>query len=440
MRVVQLTPGTGNFYCGACVRDNALAHELNALGCETLTVPLYLPMVTDEPADDGMQPILFGGLNVYLQEKIALFRHTPRWLDKLFDNPKLLRKLSDRAGMTSAKELGEMTLSSLKGMDGKQAKEIRHLVDWLKEYGHPDIVLLSNCLLSGLAKQIKAELGVPVLNTLQGEDGYLDSLGDPYSDQCWSALRHVANDVDLFIAVSPYYGETMKSRMSLPDHKVVAVYNGIKLDGYGPSHRPDNPPVLGYFARLYPAKGLDQLVDTFIRLKERKSIPGLKLKAGGTATPSDEKFIREQKMKLDAAGFLQDAEFVENLSHEDKIEFLKSLTVLSVPTAYAESFGLYVVEALASGVPVVQPAEGAFPDLIKETGGGLLFKPRDTEDHADTLEKLLSNVTLAQEMGERGRLAVNEKFTVRKMAEGMIEVFERVSAPGDHSIQAAAGV
>ncbi|MCA9419267.1 MAG: glycosyltransferase, partial [Candidatus Omnitrophica bacterium] len=95
---------------------------------------------------------------------------------------------------------------------------------------------------------------------------------------------------------------------------------------------------------------------------------------------------------------------------------------------------------LASGVPVVQPAEGAFPDLIKETGGGLLFKPRDTEDHADTLEKLLSNVTLAQEMGERGRLAVNEKFTVRKMAEGMIEVFERVSAPGDHSIQAAAGV
>ncbi len=439
MRVVQLTPGTGNFYCGACVRDNALANELNALGCETLTVPLYLPMVTDEPTDGEGQPILFGGLNVFLQEKIPLFRYTPRWFDKIFDNPKLLRKLSDKAGMTSAKQLGEMTLSSLQGMDGKQAKEIRHLVDWLKEYGHPDIVLLSNCLLSGLAKQIKAELGVPVLNTLQGEDGFLDSLGEPYSDQCWSSLKEVAKEVDLFIAVSPYYRETMKVRMALPDSQIVSVYNGINLAGYGPSLWPDEPPILGYFARLYPAKGLDCLIDTFILLKQRDTIPGLKLRVGGTATPSDEKFIANQKNKLDQAGYLGDAEFVENLNHEEKLEFLKSLTVLSVPTAYAESFGLYVIEAMAAGVPVVQPAEGAFPDLIEETGGGLLFKPRDTTDHADTLEKLLSDVKLAQEMGERGRLAVNEKFSVRKMAEGMMEIFERVVASKDSSVQAVTG-
>lgn len=426
MRVVQLTPGTGNFYCGACVRDNALANELNAQGCETLTVPLYLPMVTDEPTAGGELPILFGGLNVYLQEKVPLFRHTPRWLDKIFDNPRLLRKLSDRAGMTSARELGEMTLSSLKGMNGKQAKEVRFLIDWLKEYGRPDLVLLSNCLLSGLAKGIRSELGVPVLNTLQGEDGFLDSLGDPYSDLCWNTLREAARDVDLFIAVSPYYARKMQMRLRLPDDRLTAVYNGIKLDGYGPSLRPTDPPVLGYFARLYPAKGLDRVVDVFIRLRKRGTVPDLKLKAGGTATPADEPFIREQKAKLEREGLLSETEFSTNLSHEEKIEFFKSLTVMSVPTAYPEAFGLYVIEAMAAGVPVVQPSEGAFPELIEETDGGLLFDPRDPEDHAAALEKLLSDVTLAQTMGERGRAAVTEKFRVERMAREIIEIFEKV--------------
>ena len=290
MRIVQLTPGTGNFYCGTCLRDNALVAALRKQGHDAVLLPMYLPHFVDEESVAEDAPLFFGGINVYLQQKSALFRKTPAWLDRWLDAPALLHRAASRAGMTSARDLGELTLSMLLGEEGRQAKELEKVIAWLsRKENRPDVVSLSNVLLVGLARRIRQALGVPVVCTLQGEDSFLDALPEP--DRCWQALRERAADVSMFVAVSRYYGEVMTQRLGLDPARVTVVYNGINLDGYAPAvagpPRLPNPPIIGYLARMHPSKGLGVLVEAFIRLKERKRIPGVRLRIAGGQTFED---------------------------------------------------------------------------------------------------------------------------------------------------------
>ena len=132
MRLIQLTPGTGNFYCGSCLHDNALVRALRARGHDDLMVPLYLPFVVEDPALATQTPIFLGGLSVYLAQKFPGLRRVPAWLNRLFSSPALLRQLARLAGMTSARDLGESTLSMLRGEHGRQAGELDRLVEWLR--------------------------------------------------------------------------------------------------------------------------------------------------------------------------------------------------------------------------------------------------------------------------------------------------------------------
>ena len=118
MKIVQVTAGTGSFYCGTCLRDNALVAGLKGLGHETLMIPLYLPIVTDEPAQSNGAQTFYGGVNVYLQQKSPIFRKTPRWFDRIFDSTTILGWSAKKAARTQATQLGPLTLSILKGEEG----------------------------------------------------------------------------------------------------------------------------------------------------------------------------------------------------------------------------------------------------------------------------------------------------------------------------------
>ena len=89
MRIIHLTPGTGNFHCGSCLRDHAMVRALGKVGHEMTLVPLYLPMVTDDEKADSSAPLFLGGINMYLQQKFRFFRWTPKWLDRFFDRESL---------------------------------------------------------------------------------------------------------------------------------------------------------------------------------------------------------------------------------------------------------------------------------------------------------------------------------------------------------------
>jgi len=424
MNLVQITPGAGGMYCGNCFRDNALVAALRKRGHEVLMVPLYLPMTLDEESQAAGVPTFFGGINVYLQQQSAFFRRAPKWLHSLLDSPALLKLAAGRAAKTRAADVGELSLSMLRGEAGNQARELDELIAWLKTQPRTDVIMLSNAMLMGFTRKLKAELGCKVVCNLQGEDAYLDSMPSPLREQVWTLLAERCRDCDLFIAPSRYFGDTMMKRLNLPADRVKVVLNGISLEGYGATPksglRTPNSPILGYFARMCRDKGLDLLVETFIELKRRNAVPGLKLKVGGGCGPSDERFVAQLKEHLRRTGCLEDVSFHPNLTREEKVAFLQSLSVFSVPALYGEGFGLYLIEALAAGVPVVQPRHAAFPELIKATGGGMIAEP-NAASLAAAIETLLRDPARLNALRESGQRAVMERFTVDQMAKGVEE-------------------
>lgn len=432
MKIILITPGTGSYYCGVCMRDNALAKELIRQGHDAVMLPMYLPLTLDESAASPETPIFYGGINVYLQEKFALFRHTPRWLDELLNTPALLRFAGRQSDMTNGAELGELTVSMMRGEEGRQAKELDQLVNWLKEEGKPDAVWLSTALLAGLARRIKTALRVPVLGSLQGEDTFLDSLPEPSRARSWQALIERARDVDLFIAPSRFYADLMGDRMQIETARRRVIPNGICLDGFNMAKGPAEKPFVGYLARFIEEKGLGLVVDAFIELKKRGRYPEVQLRCAGAMTAEDARYVALLERKIAAAGLTQQVEFLPNVTRDAKIAFLQSLTLFSVPALYPEAFGLYVIEALAVGVPVVQPRSAAFPEIIEATGGGVLFQPGSAAALAEAWESLLAAPQNARELGARGRMAVHRDYSMGRMAERFLaatrEVFDAAGA------------
>jgi glycosyltransferase involved in cell wall biosynthesis len=410
-------------FCGACLRDNALVTALRRLGHDALMVPLYLPLTLDEENQSAGTPIFFTGINVYLEQQSALFRNAPGWLHQALASPTLLNWASGAAAKTSPMDLGAMTVSMLRGEEGNQARELEQLLGWLRAE-KPDVISLSNALLVGMARRIKAELRVPVLCSLQGEDWFLDALPSPDRELAWQTASQRAADVDLFIAPSRYFADLMQRRLNLPSERVRVLLNGLNLDGYAaPLSQGDvQPPVLGYFARMCREKGLETLVNAFILLKKRGRVANLKLRIGGSCGPADQVVVDQLSARLQQNNLLGDVEFHKNLSRADKQAFLRSLTVFSVPAVYGEAFGLYVIEALASGVPVVQPRHAAFPELIAATGGGLLCAPGDEPALADAIETLLLDPARARSLGRAGQKVVQEQFGIETMARQMAEL------------------
>jgi glycosyltransferase involved in cell wall biosynthesis len=425
VRIIQITPGAGtNFGCENCLRDNALVLELRRQGHDVLMVPLYLPLASDGPDCGPAAPIFFGGINVYLQQKSWLFRRTPRWLDRLLDARWLLRWASRRAEMTKAADLGEATLSMLRGEDGRQVKELRRLAEWLAEQPRPGAVCLSNALLAGLARPLKAAVGAPVACILQDEEGFLDALPGPYRDRAWGTLADRAADVDAFLAVSRSYGDIMLRRLHLEPGRLRVVPPGIDLAGYAPAAAPPATPTIGYLAQLNRARGLDTLVEAFLIIRAGGRLPGVRLRLAGGNTPGDRPYLDDVRGRIEAAGAAADVEFLPILDRPARQQFLRSLSVLSVPARGEPAFGLFVLEALASGVPVVQPRAGAFPELLEATGGGRLVEPESAPALAAGIEQLLADPEEARLLGERGRQAVAEKFNVQKMARDAVAVLE----------------
>ena len=410
------------------MRDAALAQAMLDLGHDVLMMPLYLPLQTESFDSTGISPIFFGGINVYLQQKSAFFRRTPRWLDRFFDSPRLLRWVSRHAGMTSARDLGQTTLSMLRGEEGRQMKELKRLVEWLEtQDSKPDVVCLSNVLLIGLARCIRQRLHVPVVCLLQDEDGFLDGLPPPYLQQAWQTVAERANDVDQFIAVSRYYADVMRQRLGLHPDRVSVVYTGIPLHGYKSCQVSSESPTIGYLSRMCPDRGLDTLVEAFIHLKKKEKLKNAKLRICGGSTVDDKAFIEGIRGKLISCGVMDDVEFVPDFGRDARRAFLRMLSVLSVPEKQPVAYGLYVLEALAAGVPVVQPAHGVFPELLEMTGGGVLCEPNKAEAFAAAIEPFLLEPQYAQQLGQQGRNAVFEKFNIDQTARDLVRIYGQVA-------------
>lgn len=437
MRVTFLTAGTGSYHCGACMRDNTLVTALHRDGHEVALLPMYLPMQLDEEVLPQVEsaPIFFGGINVYLQQKFSFFRHTPRWLDKLFNGAGLLRSAAKRSHMTSPRDQGEMMLAMLRVEESRLTKELDKLIDWLEHHEKPDLIALSNALLSGLTRELKKRLNnIPVVAFFQGEDTFMDSLPDPFREESWSELKLRLAECDMLVAPTRFYAEMMADRLEIDPAEIEILPNGINLEGYEKGKAERDTPAIGYLARMSREKGLGDLVDAFLALHGAGKFPECRLVIAGAYTLGDEPFVREQKHKIEEAGLSDLVSWHPNVTRKEKADILRSLTIFSVPVQYPEAFGLYLVEAMACGVPVVNPSASSFLEIVAATGGGLGVTPGDPEALAKGWEQLLGDPDELAAMGERGRRAVEDKYSVGAMKDGFVKLAERVLAEAERSI------
>jgi glycosyltransferase involved in cell wall biosynthesis len=429
MRLAYITAGAAGMYCGSCLHDNTLASALLATGHEVLLVPTYTPIRTDE-TDVSQKRVFFGGINVYLQQKLALFRHTPWAVDRLLDARGLLKLASRFATRTQAEDLGALTVSMLKGEHGHQRKEVDKLVGWLASEVRPEVVNLTNVLLSGMVDELKRRLEVPVLGTLQGDDIFLEALPEPYRGQALELVRAHCGRLDGFIATSRYYADFMAEYLRIPRGRIDVVYPGLNLQGHAvpgetPARANGGPLTIGYFARICPEKGLHVLVEAFRILSQVEGAPPCRLRVSGWLGDNNRRYFSDLRTRLAGWGLADRFEHVESPDHASKVRFLQGLDVLSVPTTYREPKGLYVLEAWANGVPVVQPRHGSFPELVEQTGGGLLVNPDDPADLARGLRQMLEDHGRRVELGRKGQEAVHRELNADKMAQNTVTVYRK---------------
>jgi glycosyltransferase involved in cell wall biosynthesis len=416
-------------YCGSCLHDNTLAAGLLALGHDVTLVPLYTPTLTDEP-NVSQQRVFFGGISVYLEQHSALFRKTPWVVDKLWDSKLALTAASKRSIAVDPRLLGELTVSILRGEDGYQRKELEKLLQWLVNEPRPDVVNIPYSLLISLARPLKRALGRPVCCTLQGDDLFLEGLHEPYRTQALDLIRANVEHVDVFLPVSDYYARFMAGYLGIPPDKMHVVPLGIRAENFPPrTRRRSEPFTIGYFARVAPEKGLRELCEAYHRMRQRPGCPPSRLEVAGYLAPEHRGYLASIKTQMKDWGLGDAFRYQGAPDRPGKIQFFAGIDAFSVPAVYAEPKGLSVLEAMASGVPVVQPRRGAFPEILEKTGGGLLVDPDDPDALADALLALWKDPELAADLGCRGAEGVRRHYTASHMANRALEVFARLTAP-----------
>lgn len=438
MRILSITAGAAGMYCGSCFRDNALAIELLARGHEVSLVPMYTPTRTDEQNVSNRR-VLFGGISVYLQQHASLFRRTPRFLDRLWDSPRVIAAFSRRAVQTDARMLGDLTVSMLEGERGPIRKEFEKLVDWVRDEPVPDVVNLPNSLLIALAEPLARTLGRPVCCTLQGEELFIDGLLPRYRDRALALIRDQVRHVDRFIAVSEYCARFMGELLDIPAERMSVVPLGINTAGYGPPAPDPSGFAVGYFARVAPEKGLHALAEAYVLFRRRIGHARVQLRVAGYRPPGPSPYLDRVRGVLDKAGLGQELVDLGEVDRDGKLAFLRGLDVLSVPATYDEPKGLFLIEAMASGVPVVQPRRGAFVEVLDHTGGGLLVDPDSTEALAEGLYRLWSDADLRRSLGARAAAGVAARYTVSESTARLVDVYESVVRRAPARAPAAAG-
>jgi glycosyltransferase involved in cell wall biosynthesis len=424
-------------YCGSCLRDNAQAAELLRRGHQVTLLPLYTPTSPDE-RNVSRKRVLFGGISIYLQQYAPLFRHLPRAFDRLWDSPWVIDAFAKRSISTDPALLGELTVSTLEGENGVLRREFDKLLDWLASEPVPDIVNIPNSLLIALAAPLKRALKRPIVCTLQGEDLFLDGLTEPYRTRAVALIRQQVAAVDGFLSVSDYYVPVMSKMLAIPPERISVVPLGINLEGYagrgarGADARREAAGAdfrVGYFARVSPEKGLRELAEAYRLLRAKAPEIPMRLEAAGYMAPAQASYLEEVRRGLAAAGLEHELTYHGAVDRDGKLAFLQSLDVLSVPSPYEEPKGTFLLEAMAAGVPVVQPRRGAFPEIVEKTGGGVIVPAGDPAALADALLALARDPARRAELAARAGDGVRRYYSIERSVDRLLEVYARICSP-----------
>ena len=428
MQVIHIVPGTGgSFYCGNCLRDSTYVQALRRVGIDAIKVPMYLPLFSDEH-DLSDIPVFYGAISLYLKHKYPFLHKAPGWFDHILNSGIALKFAARMSGSTRAHGLEDMTISMLLGEQGEQKEELDKMVDWISEHCQPDVIHLSNALLLGLARKLHEKLDVMVVCSLQDEDVWVNAMDDRFRKKTWNLMSERAKDVDAFFAVSDYYAGVMKVQMNIPEHKLFSSHISVDPDDYTFINSSEKEFAIGFISRMCEENGLGVLVDAFIQLKKDPGMDHVKLVLTGGSTGDDHAFLKEIMNKIDQAGLKEDVILHKDFENEGRHEFFSKVSVISVPVLEGEAFGMYLLESMASGIPVVQPNLGAFSEIVGLSGGGIIYEPNVPEKLAKALGDLCMNPGKLKVLSDQAREGIIKHFSIHDQASRMIQFYEQIRA------------
>ncbi|MCF8371836.1 MAG: glycosyltransferase family 4 protein [Bacteroidales bacterium] len=423
MNIIQIIPGSGgSFYCGNCLRDSKFYEAMQKLGHKVVKIPMYLPLFADEH-DLNQVPVFYGAISVYLKQQFSIFRNAPDWFDRLLNSKPMLKMAAHFSASTEATGLEDMTISMLLGEDGKQSHELDKMVDWIAEHCKPDIIHISNALLLGLAHKLKEKLKVPIVCSLQDEDVWVDVMEPKFRDEVWALMAQKADDVDAFVSVSDYYAGVSIDRMNLPKEKIHTIHLGVDPEEYHFVNVIDKPRNIGYISRMCHSNGMDILVDAFIDLKKKPGFEDVQLHLTGGSTGADKKFLKSIHRRIKTNGLRDKVVFYDEFEGEARMEYLEKVSVISVPVRKGEAFGIYLTEAMAAGIPIVQPNLGAFPEIVKKSQGGIIYQQNTPEELSKTLQVLIQDKEQLSALSTNARKSIEVDFNIHKLAGDLVEVY-----------------
>ena len=427
MRILYLITGSGgSFYCTNCYRDMIYVRAIKKVkGVDANAIPLYLPPDTLEDKAEVDPHVFFGAISMFLREKVRFLRNMPAFFDKILDSAPLLKIAAKQAGSTRTEGLEDLTLDMIKGDNQFREPEMNRLVKYLGLTGKPDIIHLSNALIIGLAYQLKKKMGVRVVCSLQNEDDWINEMAEPFGSKAWKMIAEESVNVDTFVSPSNYYKDFFISKTGIPGDKIHVVPSGFEPQPDKEPGETDRPPAIGYFSRVSLHNGFDKLAEAFIKLKSG-DFPDLTLHVCGGYTGDDKPFIREQIQKIREKGFKSSVRIYPEFIGNAKEEFFSNIDLMSVPVRKYDGYGLYILEANASRVPVVQPGTGSFPEILNRTGGGIIYSPDTVDELANSISNLLKDKSLRLKLGNQGNNIVRKEFNTLSMAEGLAEIYEKL--------------
>lgn len=428
MRIAYVAAGAGAMHCGACARAVTLVRELAGLGEDVCVVPLYTPLRSDVPVAVRTAPIFLGGINVYLQQASRLCAWLPGAVRRMLDRPALLEWASSRAIETDPRKLGKLTVSVLAGADGRQRSEVDRLLEYLRDELRPEVVHLAHSLLSGLAPQVKARLGVPVVCTLQGEEHFVAAMPSPHRERAGAWLVRNAGSIDRFICCAEERVGPLSRWLGVEASRMRVIRTGVAAEAFRPNRsRRREPFTVGYLSAIRAEKGLDLLIDAVGSLVREE---GREARLAVAGQVLDKAYWRRMQRRVAQNGLTRRMDYHGELSAEQKVEFLHDCSVFVLPSRLAESRGVAAMEAMAAGVPVMVPDRGVFPELVARTGGGALFAAEEVGALAGALARWMDDPAGADEVGRRGMEAIARDYSPRQMAEATLAEYRQLMPLG----------
>ena len=429
MKIVYLITGSGGtFYCGNCYRDMLYVRAIRKVpGIKVEAIPLYLPPDRKTTGNEIDKHVFFGAISLFLREKVPLFSKMPGFFDKVFDNGPMLKMASRLSGTTRTEGLEDITLHMIEGDNAFRKHEVDRLVRYLTRDGKPDVIHLSNALIIGLARQLKRRINVKIVCSLLNEDDWIEEMAEPFRSKAWKLIAAEASSIDTFITPSRYYRDFFIRKTGLPGNNISVVPLGFDPGITPVFAEKQHSPSIGYLCRVNQMNGFDKIVDAFIRLKSTSNFKDLTLHVCGGYTGDDKQFIREQIAKLREHGFKSSVKIYPEFQGNAKQEFFSNIDVMSVPVRKTDGYGLYILEANSAGVPVVQPATGAFSEILEITGGGVIYSPDTVEDLSMNLDKLLLDKELRYKLSVNGKKGVSENLSLEKMASNLSDIYSKLA-------------